>query len=143
MCVDALEAAVVVEADASPIVITYGVLPLLMNLDGEHIDEVYSKIRVVAPALRHVIDHDIVFVEAFGFNSAVYATCIVAIHVVWGKDEDEAFKLRGEDLDGLITFSTELLTPRSFGSIWTLSKNHCKGLLNVSISDRGMTVPLL
>jgi hypothetical protein len=135
MCVDALEAAVVVEADASPIVITYGVLPLLMNLDGEHIDEVYSKIRAVAPALRHVIDHDIVFAEAFGFNSAVYATCIVAI--VWGKDEDEAFKLRGEDLDGLITFSTELLTPRSFGSIWTLSKNHCKGLLNVSISDRG------
>ena len=45
------------------------------------------------------------------------------------------FRFAQRDIDGFIKITTEIIAPTSFGFIWALSAQECRGLLALCISD--------
>ena len=60
---------------------------------------------------------------------------------LFGKQEEEeehagsSFRFAQRDIDGFIKITTEVIAPTTFGMIWQLSAQECRGLLALCISD--------
>ena len=83
--ISALAAVETVGADnSSAIVITYGVLNLLKNLDGAALDQIEGRLRGAPSTLRYLVNTNIEHIRDFGYTSGTFATNIAAN--VFGKD---------------------------------------------------------
>ena len=113
--------------------VVFFLLWLLKLLDGEALEEIEEKLRAAKPALRFLTDAPITSMTEFGWTSSAFTKLIAAN--LFGKDEGNAFNFVQTDVDDIVENETEMLRPTSWGKIWQLSLNQCRGLLNLCISD--------
>ena len=113
-------------------VIFFG-LWFLKLLDGEALPQIEEKLRAAKPALRYLCDSPITSVAEIGWTCGVFSVFIAAN--LFGRDEGNTFGFVQKDIDGVVEFEFEMLRASTWGKIWQLVLNQCKGLLSLCISD--------
>ena len=121
-------------------VITWGMLMLLMVMDGRSLPAIEDQIRGIPSALRYVKESKITNCSDLGMSCSVFGTIVAAN--LWGKDEDNSFGFVQRDVDGFLQLDIELTRCATWGSFMAYRRNQCRGLLSLCISDSCERTPL-
>lgn len=117
-------------------VIVFAVWSLKL-LHGEALEPIENKLRAANSALRYLCDSPVVTCVDFGMTCSNFTKFVAAN--LFGRDEENehAFQFSQSDVDTLVDVETEWLQAKSWGKIWQLSSNQCRGLLSLCVSDVG------
>ena len=114
--------------------VVFGIGQFLQMLNGSALAQVYDKLRAASDALHYLHDSEISFIRDFGMTASTMATIVAAN--LYGKEEDNSsFGFSQPDIDGFLALDIELLRCESYGGVWQLATNRCRGLLSFCISD--------
>jgi hypothetical protein len=120
-------------------VITWGMLMLLMVMDGRSLSAIEDQIRGIPSALRYVKESKITNCSDLGMSCSVFGTIVAAN--LWGKDEDNSFGFVQRDVAGFLQLDIEQTRCATWGSFMAYRRNQCRGLLSLCISDSGERTP--
>ena len=120
------------------VVSAWGYMRTLNVVFGEKIEEIEEKLRKERAALRYVIDNNIIFMEDYGLQSSTMGMICAAN--LYGKDEDNAFGITQDEVDGFIDLDAELMACNSWGWIVSMGPNQGRGMLKLCISDTNKTM---
>lgn len=105
----------------------------MVNLDGEALGQIETKLRAIPSALHYIVENSVSHMANFGVSGSTLANILAAN--LWGRDEEATFGFAQKDIDGFMICEIELLRCELWGYTQALGSNHCRGMLNLCISD--------
>lgn len=136
MLVAALKAAEQIGADeACDCVVVAGALWTLEKIDSGHcLPQIEEKVRGAEGALRFCMDSGLAHTTDLGLTAGVHGSILAAN--VFGKEESGGFEFKQQDIEGLVSVYTEVITPTAWGVLMQPGPKELRGLLHIAISDR-------